>query len=283
MGASSGLPDNIPTLVRATATTATLAATNGGLSTRITLGGQQYRLTTALTLDISTSGIGGMDTGAFGSAHQLYYVYAVANSSGVVGLVASLATPAAGPSGFTTRFKLIGAMYASDSALTIGGTVSINGPAESEWQTYTMVIGASVTPPTLPTATPQQISAWRRVGSTMHFRSAWRFGSDPTGSSAGSGSYRFPLPTGFTINTAILPNGFNTLKVCGVGGAASIFQGLCHVEPNGTGQYVYLTVLNTVGPAYTDISATFQPVTTANQDYSLDCMVPITGWKATLL
>lgn len=281
MGLSARFPDNIPVLVRASATTATLAATNGGRATAITLGGMQYVLSATLTLDITTSGAGGVDTGAFGSAHQLYYIYAVATSAGVVSLVASLS--ATSPTGFTTRFKLVGALYASDSALTIGGTVSITGAAESEWQNYTMVIGASTTPPTLPTAAPTQVSAWRRLGSNMQFRSAWRFGGDPTGSNAGSGAYRFPLPTGFTINTAILPSSLNTIKVCGISGVASNRSGVCAVEFNAVGQYVYIHVYNPGGADFALVSSTFQPVTVANQDYSLDCVVPITGWKATLL
>lgn len=130
------LPDNIPPLIKASTTTCTLASTNMGQPTRITIGGQQYKLSSTLTLNTATTGLGGLDTGALGSAFQLYYVYACTNTSGVVGLVASLTGPSTGPSGFTSRYQLVGAFYVSDTAV-IGSTITINGTAETDWISFT--------------------------------------------------------------------------------------------------------------------------------------------------
>lgn len=95
MGQVIGL-DNIPPIVVASTTSLTLAATNNSFATRIKIGGQQYVLSSGLSLATGTVGFNGMDTGSLAS-NTLYYVYAVV-SSGVVGLVISLSATA--PTGF---------------------------------------------------------------------------------------------------------------------------------------------------------------------------------------
>jgi hypothetical protein len=91
--------DNIPDLVIASTTTITMATTYLGKSTRITIGGQQYKYSSLTTLNFGTTGFNGLDTGSIAS-NTLYYIYAV-QSAGTPGLVASLAAPTVGPTGFT--------------------------------------------------------------------------------------------------------------------------------------------------------------------------------------
>ena len=182
MGASRGLQDNIPALVRASNTTCSLAATNAGQSTRITIGGQQYRIASTLTLTIP----GSLDIGTFSVTHELYYVYAVASTAGVVTLVASLAGPSTGPAGSTGRYTLVGAIYATDASNVIGSTVAIIGPATTDFRSFvpTFVAMGTVT---------IHYAEWRRDGDTIQIRARWVTGTI-TGSVAS-----MALPAGITL------------------------------------------------------------------------------------
>lgn len=79
-------------------------------SSIITLGGQQY-ITDPITLDVTTSGANGIDTGSL-TANTDYYVYAILNS-GAPALIASLSGSA--PTGFTV-YKKIGAFFSDGSS-----------------------------------------------------------------------------------------------------------------------------------------------------------------------
>lgn len=103
--------ENIPSLVRASGTSCTMASTNNAQPTRIQIGGQSYALSASLTLSTASVGAGGLDVGSL-AASQIYYVYAVVNTSTfVVALVASLSVPSAGPlmpSGYGAAYKWVG-------------------------------------------------------------------------------------------------------------------------------------------------------------------------------
>lgn len=104
------LQDNIPLVVRAGNNSLSLSATFQGRPTRITIGGQQYKLSTALALATATAGIGGIDTGSF-TAGTIYNIFAV-QSSGTVGLIISTS---ATPTGFTSS-KFLGKLIAATGA-----------------------------------------------------------------------------------------------------------------------------------------------------------------------
>lgn len=76
-------------------------------SSTITIGGQQYRNSIAVSLDLTTSGAAGLDTGSV-APNTTYYVYAILNA-GLVSIVASLDPDTAGPTGFTS-WKIVGAL-----------------------------------------------------------------------------------------------------------------------------------------------------------------------------
>lgn len=111
------LQDNIPDLVIATNTTITMATTYLGKDTRITVGGQQYRYTSTTTINFATTGLNALDAGAI-AANTLYYIYAVVNGSGTIGLVASTSSTTTGPTGYA-RWKEIGRCRTLSTAATL--------------------------------------------------------------------------------------------------------------------------------------------------------------------
>ena len=70
----------------------------------------------------------------------------------------------------------------------------------TEWQTFTPTISAVTTAPTL--ATTHSISGmYKVVGKSLHLSFAYAHGSN-AGAASGVGEYRFPIPAGFSIDTA---------------------------------------------------------------------------------
>jgi microcystin-dependent protein len=87
--------------------------------------------------------------------------------------------------------------------LNIGSKVVLTGAAIGVTQTYPLTIGATTTPPTKGTIV-QDIATWTRRGDKM----AWNYRyKQSSAGGAGSGSYLFPLPSGFTIDTTKHPIG----------------------------------------------------------------------------
>jgi len=108
--------DNIPRMLVASTTTATLATTSGGNTTSVTIGGQSYQPASLLTLNAATVGANGLDAGSLG-ASQLWYVYAIAHqTSFAMALVASLSAAPTMPTGYGTAYKLIGAFNTNASS-----------------------------------------------------------------------------------------------------------------------------------------------------------------------
>lgn len=66
------------------------------------------------------------------------------------------------------------------------------------WTTYTMTIGATGTPPTKGTVSVDQ-AVWRRVGDSVEIQYTYY---QTAAGSGGSGTYKFPLPSGITADTA---------------------------------------------------------------------------------
>jgi hypothetical protein len=188
--------DNAPEMVRASATTATLAATNLGQPTRLTVGGQQYALSATLTLNTATTGFGGLDTGTLSNTNSIYYVYAVVQS-GVIGLVASLTSPSTGPAGFTSAYKLVGALFSMDSGNQIGSMITIYGEATSEFQRFTPPIS------NVGSKGFTNNGLWRREGQFMRIR----FDFDGDAVASGSASSTLVLgnmPTPYTCDSTKL-------------------------------------------------------------------------------
>lgn len=69
------------------------------------------------------------------------------------------------------------------------------------WETYSLAIGAQTTPPTKGTIV-RDIARFRVEGKTLHLNYFLHTNSAGTG---GLGTYLFPLPLGFTIDTTLAP------------------------------------------------------------------------------
>ncbi len=123
--------ENLPDLLIASTTTVTMASSYLGKPTRISVGGFQNLYTTTTIINFATTGLNALDTGTI-ALNTLYYIYAVKSSGGVAGLVASLAAPSVGPSGYTA-WREIGRCRTLSSAATlatitnrVGGTSSLS-------------------------------------------------------------------------------------------------------------------------------------------------------------
>lgn len=272
------LPENIPSLIRASNTTCTLASTFMAQATRINVGGRQYRVTSTLTLNTATTGFGGLDTGALGSAHQLYYVYAVVQN-GAIGLCASLTDPVTGPSGFSGRYRLVGAFYVQDTAV-IGSTVTISGTATSEPQSWTVTAFGTGTFGSDGVMTTQ----WQRIADYMHFRIQYL---QSIAGTAGSGNYTIPLPTGLSIDTSKENTGASFANICATGyltGTGSPNDAVLVAIANGGTSLLcsYLPESGGAGAIFASGAATFN-LSNATVRVSLKGRLPISGWKTTLL
>ena len=218
MGASRGLQDNIPSIVKGSATTVTLAATNNGQPTRITIGGQQYKVASTLTMTTSTSGINGLDTGSI-AANTLYYVYAVVSSS-VIGLIASVTGPATGPTGFSNRYKLLG-RFRTDlvpfvNTVAPDASIGAQGMSAAVDIAYTpRLYGASnSTEFTNYTAT----GFYRRIGDRCRASVRVSFGAAPA---TGTGGFLITGPGGSgttytTVNSSLIPSAAGGGNILGI-------------------------------------------------------------------
>lgn len=96
--------ESLALLIKFSTTVARLPAS------RITIGGQQYVNASNADCSVSTTGIGGLDTGTV-LANRLYYVFAVPNGT-TYGLVASLTST---PTGYS-QYKLVGRLVTNGSS-----------------------------------------------------------------------------------------------------------------------------------------------------------------------
>lgn len=98
--------ENIPPIVKTSATSLTLASTYLSQPTLIRVSGQAYQISSTLTCNTATIGAGGLDTGTFIS-NQLYHIYLVI-SNNAPSLIISTTGPTTGPTGFTSNFRYLG-------------------------------------------------------------------------------------------------------------------------------------------------------------------------------
>jgi len=153
------------------------------------------------------------------------------------------------------------------------------GPAMSDWQSYTLTIGAVTTAPT-PGTIVRKNAYWRRVGSDMHIRFDFEQSSAGSG---GSGDYLFPLPSGYSIDTTKID--ISTTGSQNVVGAASAWT-------SGAEEWGYVKIYNTTNLAivggFSSANADLigsSNISIANTDtsYSFEAIVPISGWSTNVL
>lgn len=80
---------------------------------------------------------------------------------------------------------------------SVGPSVYNQGTPVTDWQDYTLTVGATTTPPTQGSGATKN-ARWRRIGDSMEI--TFNYYQTAAGST-GSGTYLFPIPAGFTIDS----------------------------------------------------------------------------------
>lgn len=145
----------------------------------------------------------------------------------------------------------------------------------TSWASYTLTVGATVTPPTFGTTTVN-IARWRRIGQNMEIY--YEIVSTAAGS-GGSGTYLFPIPATFAMDTGLItPSTLGTQA--GVGWA----YGAINTVVNGTG---VVTAYNTTTLAMILVTDTgnnlvgsgfFNTTNSNGLNLSFGASIPISGW-----
>lgn len=155
------------------------------------------------------------------------------------------------------------------------------GVPVTDHQSFTMNISATTSAPTKATTRTIDNAQWWRVGDTMFIHYDYEHTSS-SGAAAGTGTYLFGLPTGYTIDTT-KQNAGTALGGETVGNAffddgTTRFEGHAKVYDS---THIALGVGNDTS-ALSFISSTFgQLGGAATQRYSFDVRVPILGWGST--
>jgi hypothetical protein len=107
-------------------------------------------------------------------------------------------------------------------------------PTGVTWTSFTTTITGSITNPTTGTNTTK--SYYAVIEKTLYISFYY---SQTTAGTAGSGSYRFSIPPGFTINTTLNPS-FSSIGTvtCNSAGGGTYFYGSC--IPATTNTYSFL-------------------------------------------
>jgi hypothetical protein len=130
-------------------------------------------------------------------------VYSMTQNSGVGYINATFQTSASG-----TQYRVaIVAVNASAGAMTlywddfiVGPQMRPLGPAMTDWQSFAFTLQGSTSNPTLGT-TAVKTAFWRRVGDSMEV--IYEIKQTSAGTD-GTGTYLFPLPSGYSIDTSKL-------------------------------------------------------------------------------
>ncbi len=158
----------------------------------------------------------------------------------------------------------------------VGPQTAPMGPAMTDAVSFTPVLSASTTPPTLGAGSIQN-GSYRRVGDSLEVWVDIAFGS--SGTNAGSGTYRLTLPNSLTVDTAKL---IQTSLRALVGDANIVCAGTnydgVNIEVTGTTPgYVQLSRANTV------VTNASPGAWTANDVIKAHFTVPISGWSSNVL
>lgn len=154
------------------------------------------------------------------------------------------------------------------------------GVPVTDWTSYTPTWGATTTAPTLGTIGFQK-AMWRRVGDTMEI--IYQLYTTTAGT-AGSGTYLFPLPTGYTIDstkhTADNGGGTSTLGSMRVYTTDATKTGTGSARAHTSTQLSFVAGTDTSAPA--NIDNTFFAFSSSSVQISFEVKVPITGWSSNL-
>ena len=162
--------------------------------------------------------------------------------------------------------------------------VSVGTPV-TDWQSYTPTITAVTTNPTLPTSGLLSHTArYRRVGDSVELQ--WFFETGTvSGGNNGSGTYRFGLPAGLSIDSSKLPS--TTGTGTGTNNGSRVVGNFCISSRDGV-MWVDSSnfLIAGVESGGTDLipvtGANSSLMTTNNLTASFTARVPVTGWSSSV-
>ena len=219
-------------------------------------------------------------------------VYGITQSSGVGILTATFQTTSN-----STQYRVaVLAINSTSGPLTfviddisVGPQTAPIGAPVTSWQSYTLVPGGSTTAPTKGTVTYDN-AQWRRVGDTMEIQYTY---TQSTAGTAGSGTYLFPLPSGYTIDTTKVNLPTSTTAL--IYGGSTVGSGW--VATTAASNSNYTTILDVAVWNSTNLAANAQTSTSPIQAFPLSstsgnnfsvaglqitffARVPIAGWSS---
>lgn len=163
----------------------------------------------------------------------------------------------------------------------VGPRELAKGTIVTDWKEYDLQITASTTNPTKASSPVVDNAVWRRVGDSMEISYRYRHDSN-TGATSGTGTYRFSIPAGYTIDTSKFQDvgnmgGLGQVGTCNVYGAAEgILTGTVTVNNYQNLQLIAsddVNVPQTVDESYVDLGQ-------VAAYYSFTASVPIQGWSS---
>lgn len=175
-------------------------------------------------------------------------------------------------------------LLGANSSVNFGNVGQLGAYQGSGWEQYSMTIGATTTAPTL--GSGSTVSAkWRRNGPDMEILVSVQ---NPNAGSGGSGSYLFPLPSGYaidtnvvTLNTAYAGNTGSTVGYGtagnNTGGGAGIVGNVAVVPYNSTNLAIATDLQS--ASAQKDLISSSRVSLGGAAFYSFYAKVPISGWS----
>lgn len=147
-----------------------------------------------------------------------------------------------------------------------------SGSITTPWAQYTMTIGGTTTAPTKGTVAVDK-AFWRRVGDSMEITYNYR---QTAVGAAGSGTYYFPLPSGYVVDTTKLGvlSSVGTLVGSAQAYAGSIFTGTVWY----LGSSALSIQVSNDTTAVNSLGSGFAGLGNGTVEYSFAAKVPIVGW-----
>ena len=173
-----------------------------------------------------------------------------------------------------TRWRVVG----SDNPSMVETPRTVY-PAIGDWTEFEMIItGGGVAKKGSPVTDK---AVWRRVGDSMEIR--YHYAHTSGGSTAGSGTYFFNIPGGYTINTNKMPVGpgyYRTHK-CGTTAAYSTSHGsgAGYVQAYNETQLI-LQVEDISASTEQTVSGTYFDMAETDIQLGFNATVPIVGWSS---
>lgn len=231
-----------------------------------------YDVTNAILIPVTPFTIQGGSTGNF----KFTGVFQTASNSTSYRLIWHIATTSA--SAWTFKFDNV----------IVGPQIVEYGAPVTDWTSYTLTVGATTTPPTKNGSPVVDKAMWRRVGDSMEV--VWEYSQTSAGS-AGSGTYLFPIPSGYTIDTAKVTVDTGSDFSCVGHGYARInatalraaLEMMVYDTSNVAARIVSSINNGTSIDSSTIVNSTSYDFSNANQKITFFFRVPITGWSSTVV